>query len=236
MIQSVTGFGIRARPRRGITMKRWSIVLVCLCVLAIIGCTKSYIATYDIGLVEAERPPESKARYGEHVVRITTEFGSRVSHFRDGLVSIAWQPDPSGFRFELANRSEEPIDIDWEASAYVDEEGVSHRIVHSGVEAAKVDRPQPATRVEPDQEISEVIRSADKISFASGIHGRWHEAPLFPVAGSDRSRLTTEAEERVGKTVEVVLGFVVGGKAMSYRFVFGVEDVEVTQKARGEGV
>jgi hypothetical protein len=215
-------------------MPRWSIFLCCLYTLIISGCTKSYVAIYDIGLVEAKRPPESKERFGEQVVRITTELGSRVSHFRDGLVSIAWQPDPLGIRFDLTNQSDESIEIDWEACAYVDEGGVSHRIVHSSIEAAKIDRPQATTKVARGDEISDVIRSVDKISFEAGIHGRWHEEPLFPATGSDRSKLTAQAEEYEGKTVDVVLAFTVERKTIMYRFIFGVERVEVKEKRRGE--
>lgn len=214
-------------------MTRWYVLLFCLSVLVTGGCTRRYIATYDIGLVEAKRPPESQERYGEHLVRITTEYGSRVSHFKDGLVAVAWHPDASGIGFDLTNQTDEPIQIDWEASAYVDEEGAKHRIIHSGIERAKADRPQLATEVGPGAKISEVIRSADNVSFEAGLHNRWHEAPLFPVSGSDRARLSAQAEERVGKTVDVVLTFLVGGKPVSYRFVFGVEDVEVSERTRG---
>jgi hypothetical protein len=234
-----TSFDVRdvlRRPRRnGVVMMRgtpWSLLVAAL---VIVGCARTYVASYDIGLVEAKRPVESEQQYGTDLLEISSEGGMRVSYFEDGLVSIVWHPGPSGIAFELTNRLDQSIEIDWEASIYVDEKGASHRIIHSGVESAAVERRQSPSQVAPGEKLSQVVRSADNVSFESGIHPRWRETPLLPVTDNNGPRLTMAAEECVGKKIELVLALRVGGENKPYSFIFAVEGVEVNRKT-GEGV
>jgi hypothetical protein len=216
-------------------MTRGTPWLLFVATLAIVGCAKTYVANYDIGLVEARRPVESEKQYGTDLLGVSSEDGQRVSYFEDGLVSILWYPKPSGIAFELTNKLDKPVEIDWEASAYVDEKGANHRIIHSGIESAAVDRRQSPSQVAPGETISQVVRSADNVSFVSGIHPRWRETPLFPVIDKNGPRLTMAAEERVGKRIKLVLAFRVGEETKPYSFVFVVEDVAVNKKT-GENI
>jgi hypothetical protein len=135
--------------RNGVVMTRGTPWLLFVATLAIVGCAKTYVANYDIGLVEARRPVESEKQYGTDLLGVSSEDGQRVSYFEDGLVSILWYPKPSGIAFELTNKLDKPVEIDWEASAYVDEKGANHRIIHSGIESAAVDRRQSPSQVAP---------------------------------------------------------------------------------------
>ena len=115
------------------------VLLVGALCLFVTGCSGGYIANYDIGLIETDRPDGAQEKYGEQVIRTIEEMNTEISHFEDDLISVVFEMKPKVFEIEILNKLDGPIAIDWDGAQYVDENGITHRLVSESVIHARVD-------------------------------------------------------------------------------------------------
>jgi len=173
-------------------------------IIFLAGCA-TYRAYYDIGLTEVERPAQAKQRYGEQKITKVEEEGINKYFFEDEMVKIVWIPTSSQLSFILTNKTDHSIKIVWDEAAFVDENGVSHRVMHSGVKYIDRNNPQPPSVVVRKGTIMDLIMPTDNVYYVSGQYGGWREAPLFPVSSVTAEELKSKAQKYIGKTVMVHL-------------------------------
>ena len=107
------------------------------------------------------------------------EFGEKegiAKTFEDDRITIAWVlPDRlNALNFLLGNKTAHTIRMHWDAASFVDEFGVNHRIIHSGVKYAETDRPQPPSTVLARSIHTDVVIPADYVYWSPGIRaGSW---------------------------------------------------------------
>jgi len=190
------------------------------------GCT-TYRAYYDIGLTEVERPAQAKQRYGEQKVTQIEEEGVNKYLFEDEMVKIVWIPTSSQVSFILTNKTNHSIKIVWDEAAFVDEKGISHRVMHSGVKYIDRNNPQPPSVVVRNGTITDLVIPTDNVYYVSGKYGGWREAPLFPASSVTAEELRSKAQKYVGKTIQVLLPIQIEDVVNEYIFTFEVKSVNV---------
>jgi hypothetical protein len=190
------------------------------------GCL-AYRAYYDIGLSEVERPTQAKERYGEQKVTKVEEQGVEKYCTEDEMVKIVWVPTSSQISFILTNKTDHSIKIVWDEAAFVDENGMSHRVTHSGVKYIDRNNPQPPSVVVRKGTIMDFLIPSDYVYFESGEYGGWKVLPLFPEYGTTAEKLKAEAEKYIGKTIQVLLPLQIEDVVNEYIFIFKVSNVEV---------
>lgn len=62
-----------------------------------------------------------------------------------------------GIGLEFRNKSSDVIEVAWDQSVYIDEEGNSSRLIKGGVNLAEKDRPQPNTVIPPGSKLQETV-------------------------------------------------------------------------------
>jgi hypothetical protein len=198
-------------------------------IIFIAGCAtfQTFQALYDIGLYEVERPTQAKERYGESKITKVQEEGVEKYYFEDDMVKIVWIPTPYQISFVLTNKTDHSIKIVWDEAAYVDENGVSHRVMHEGVKYIDRNNPQPPTVVVRKGTIVDSIFPTDYVYYVSGEYGGWREKPLFPTFGYTAEGIRDKAEQYVGKTIQVLLPLQIEGVVNEYIFSFKINKVEV---------
>ncbi len=125
--------------------------------------------------------------------------------------------------------------------AFVDENGRSHRVMHSGVKYADRDKPQPPSIIVRKGFIEDIVYPTDYISWSSGTRytsGKWIKEPLLLsldfhgkyYKGSYSS--LTEFEEAVnkyiGKRIQVLLPLQIQDVINDYIFTFTIDKVLVS--------
>ena len=196
-----------------------------------VGCAhpKAY---YDIGLHEVERPIEAKERYGKQTITSITEEGVEKYFFEDEMVKIIWIPSQYRISFILTNKTDHSIKIVWDEAAYVDENGISHRVVHSGVKYADLNTPQPPSVVVRKSTIGETLHPTDYVYYLGGDVG-WRDDPLLPDLEVDfKADISSEevkgkASKYIGKTIQVLLPLQIENVVNEYIFTFKVHKVVV---------
>jgi hypothetical protein len=88
---------------------------------------------YDISLQTVERPSDAQNRYGKQIITQIEEEGIQKNLFEDNMMTILWMPTETDIKFTLKNKTDHSIKIIWDEAAFVDVEGRSQHIIHSGV-------------------------------------------------------------------------------------------------------
>jgi len=183
-------------------------------------------AFYDFELQEVERPAQTKERYGDSKITTTQEAGVNKYVFEDEMVRVQWLPTTSAIHFSLINKTSHSIKIIWDEAAYVDENGSSHRVMHSGVKYIDRNNPQPPTIVVRNGSIEDLVFPTDNVYYLNlgcRLDG-WQEIPLFPSIAHSDEDLNTKYKN---KTFQVLLPLQIEDVVNDYIFVFNIKNIQI---------
>ena len=82
-----------------------------------------------------------------------------------------------GIGLDFRNTSDDVIEIAWDQSVYIDEEGNSSRLIKGNVNLAEKDRPQPNTVIPPGTKLQETVFPVDHVKL---VDGKWQQEPILP--------------------------------------------------------
>ena len=215
--------------------KEFSMKRVCLSFIVLLfvsfplACMTMHTVRYDIGLSAVERPENAKERYGEQKIVAFQEEDTTKYGFEDDLIRIVWLPTPEEFVFDLTNKTNHSIKIIWDEARYVDENGNSKRVMHSGVKYTDRNNPQPPTTVARSATVSDLVFPTENVDSVGGLYTAWGEEPLFPTSSTSGSSedLLAKAKKYVGKSVKILLPLQIEETVNQYIFVFKVNDVVI---------
>jgi hypothetical protein len=183
-----------------------------------------HFALYDISLEHVERPAERASRYGQRVTTAMKSDQIRPFTFEDSLVLVQWIPSDSDFSVTIRNRTDQTVKVIWDDAAFVDPDGISHRVMHGGVRFVKRSESQPPSVIVGKGMVVDIIVPADFVALAS----EWRVLPFLPTPHPDWDpRLfRAAAKASVGKTVQVLLPLEFEGVTNDYLFTFVVRGVD----------
>jgi hypothetical protein len=183
-----------------------------------------YSGTYKVGLLEVESPKNIKQQFGETKIVNFQDQGVTKYSYEDGLIKIIWLPLKTQFSFSLTNKSDHSMKIIWDEAVYVNENGSSQKVFHSGVKYTDKNSTQPPTTVVKGASVEDLIMPTDNAYYVSGQYGGWQELPLFRNSASTPEELNTLKASYVGKTVKVLLPVKIEDVTNEYLFTFKIED------------
>lgn len=209
--------------------------------------TTTYSAFYDIVLNTVERPQKASERYGQQKVDTTTLNKNYKFVFEDDLVKILWSAGSRELAFSLENKTDHSIKIPWDEAAYVDENGKSQRVIHSGVKYSERQSHQPPSVIVRKGSIEDIIQPTNKIYYREGYYGTyvsnpgsWEENPLLTDMLLQTTYNNTDeysfvpldefkslVESNVGKTYQVLLPLQIEDVINDYIFTFKINSVIV---------
>jgi len=137
--------------------------------------------------------------------------------YEDANIKISFNISKKQIQFDIKNKTDDPIKIDWNQISYVDVLGNSHRVMHKGVKFNDRENPQPPSTIPPTANMSDIVYPTDYVSYTSGKYGGWNEQDLFPEA--------PKAKLYKGKKFSVFMPLEIKGKTKNYFFGFKINDV-----------
>lgn len=114
---------------------------------------------------------------------------------------------PAVFDVVISNKSAEPIEINWDNVAYVDDNGIAHKVVKSGTRIVDRTRPQGNLLIPPNAKVDEMFHPADFIYYE---YGNWLTNPVLE-------------DVRVGNKVSIFIPITFQDGTVHYNFTFSVE-------------
>jgi hypothetical protein len=230
------------------TRKEIIILFCALIVAALIGCESSLWkqpdrshtianASYDISLLSVERSTGTEKVYAKQKVETVFEEGIPKFYFEDEMVRIKWRPAPHDIVFVVHNKADNPVKIVWDEGKFIDEKGVTHRLLHSGIGYEERNDFHPPTIIYAKDTLEDFVYPADywqKEESSKKSHknqGYWKRGSFLPTqTRGTAEELRTKAEPFVGKTFQVVLTLQINGVRNDYICTFIVNNVDVTEK------
>ncbi len=165
------------------------------------------------------------------------DIGKTINSYADSLISIMWSFRGDNIRFIMSNLTDERITIEWNNIAYINEYGVSERIIHEEVRFIDRSGPMPDTSVPPGAHYSDMIIPADNIYWQNGAQGvvwfpaRWDVLRLFPLYYTDNiSTRDSWTRDYLGKAVKIYFPVRVGDRECIYTFCFEIDEIECEQR------
>lgn len=199
-------------------------IIVSIISIYFLSSCMSYSGTYDISLDSVEVPEDSSMEFGMSKIVELKEDGENKYVYEDDLIKVLWLPLISQFSFTLENKTSHSIKLIWDETVYVDENGSSSRVLHSGVKYIDRNNSQPSSIVIKKGRIDDVIVPTDNIYYVSGQYGGWRTEPLFANSAYTEEELNSLIEKNIGKTVKIYLPIEIKGVMNEYIFSFVVED------------
>lgn len=199
-------------------------IIVSLISIYFLSSCMSYSGTYDISLDSVEVPEDGSIEFGMSKIVELKEDGENKYVYEDDLIKVLWLPLTSQFSFTLENKTSHSIKLIWDETVYVDENGASSRVLHSGVKYIDRNNSQPSSIVIKKGRIDDVIVPTDNIYYVSGQYGGWRTEPLFENSAYTEEELNSLIEKNIGKTVKIYLPIEIKGVMNEYIFSFVVED------------
>lgn len=180
--------------------------------------------SYDVSLKSVESPANAKEKYGEtKVVKVEQDELSKYQ-YEDDFIKIFWYVSSEQFNFEITNKSDYTMKLNWDDMSYVDENGKTNRVMHSGVKYTERNNSQPASVLPKNASLSDILLPTDNVYYVSGSYGGWNEKNLFPSYSSNED---AQASPALGKTVRIVFPVIIQDVTNEYIFEFSVDSVEV---------
>jgi hypothetical protein len=194
-------------------------------------------ANYDISLLSVEKSTGTEKAYEKQRIETVLEEGIPKFYFEDEMVGIKWRPTPNDIGFVVHNKADNPVKIVWDEGKFIDEEGVIHRLLHSGIGYEERNDFHPPTIIYAKNTLEDFVYPADcwqKEESGKKSHknqGHWKRGSFLPtqIRGT-AEELRTKAEPFVGKTFQVILALQIDGVRTDYVCTFIVNNVDVNEK------
>ena len=227
-------------------MRKEIVILLCTFIIAtLIGCglpnqTKSQRtytianASYDISLLSVERSTGTEKVYEKQRIETVLEEGITKFYFEDDMMRIKWRPTSNDISFVVHNKADNPVKIVWDEGKFIDAEGVTHRLIHSGIGYEERNDPHRPTLIAARGSLEDFVHPADYFQWekwSSKQQGYWKRASFMPtqIKGT-AEELRTKAEPFVGKTFQVILALQIDDVRNDYVCTFKINNVDVTEK------
>ncbi|WP_195653184.1 hypothetical protein [Bacteroides cellulosilyticus] len=189
------------------------------------GAFKSYVATYSVGLSSVESPADAKQQFGETKVVNFKDGEVNKYRYEDNYIEIVWYVSGKQFNFDLKNKSGHTLKINWDDISYVNCDGKTGRIMHSGVKYTDRNSSQPSSTVPKGASLSDILLPTDNVYFVSGQYGGWREKYLIPCVYNDAATREAEASKYVGKKMTIMMPIMIENVQNDYTFVFNIDEL-----------
>ena len=155
---------------------------------------------------------------------IQSDTLNKTFAYLDNNFSILFKPKTNMFGLELTNKTSNTVKIIWDDAAYVDFEGVTHKIYHSNIKFSDVATPQAPTSVMKLAKIVEIIAPINKLSYTTSLG--WIQSDLF------RSPQYQSNPPRKLGTLRFLIPIIIDNKKYEYVFYFDANWRNKTKKKK----
>jgi hypothetical protein len=172
--------------------------------------SSSYFCNFT--LLDVQRPAVAAEKYGPVTIAKDPDTLSIKYRFADSLFDAVFFIGEYQFEFTLKNKTDRPVKILWEKSAYVNPRGEPKRVIHRGVSYPQKSVMQMPTTVARGETVSEIMLPSEHVNVYLYGSGGWSLYPLL-------------SQSDTGKNVSVVLALEINGVVNEYVFKMKINAV-----------
>lgn len=187
----------------------------------------SKTAVYSIPLTRVENTVGGQADGEKIQILADDEKGLSRSQYEDETIQIIWKCDGKRFWFNMLNKTDYPITIDWDKIVFVGIDDEIGNVIHSGIKYVARNDGQLKTILPKRAKITDfLVPSKNCVYRKTGyFSGGWEEDFLFPCVYKNQKSLNLDAANFIGKTMRIEMPMQIGDREGGYSFYFELKDV-----------
>jgi hypothetical protein len=190
---------------------------------------------YDVGLVSVQRPATAEQRYGPQAIMPVKDSAGKY-RFEDKLIAATFSVGSNQILFDLENRSQYPIQLSWTEAAFVDLQGQSQPVMHTGIKYTDCSSPKAPSVIVAKGRITDVIVPCNYVKFA---YSSWVQHDYLPsgtyVLLDSADAVARRLEQEVkGKRIQVLLPIKTQDVVNDYTFTFEVAGIQPAGRLRDQ--
>ena len=163
-------------------------------------------------LTKVEKPSNSAVRYG-NTTTVTEQNITKFSYV-DNFIDILIFANKTQFNFILKNVSDNTIKVVWNEAVFVDIDGSTSKIMHSGIKYSQREGDQPASTIIKGAKLEDIAAPTDRVYF-SDVLSEWISKSLYENADVRKE----------GQTIKLMLPIQVKDVVNEYIFEFEIKFV-----------
>lgn len=211
-------------------MKKLMTIAVITATAALTSCS-TYDVEYDVSLSAIERVEILETT--NKVERKELATSSDKNLYEDDFIKTNWIYSKTIFNFEMENKTDRTITINWDAAAYVDAEGRAGKISHSGVKYMDMEKSQVISVIPNKSYITNSIYPIDNVYYDADYNNAikrlknkvgWQHLPIIPSKYKSAEQRKKWAPYYVGKNIRFVLPLTINDKLYEYSFYFRINN------------
>jgi hypothetical protein len=175
------------------------LILLLLFGFLFINCPSPYLYHYnsDYSLISPQSNAPESLEYSDSIVSVLFDINS----------------DNAYIGFDMYNKLDKPIKINWDDVSYVGPSGKANRVIHNGVRYIEKDAPQAPSLIPPKTKIQESITPVGLIYWSVN---QWFINPLF--YGYEKQGIKN-------KEISIYLPLEIEKEIKAYMFTFKINNV-----------
>ena len=162
---------------------------------------------FSATLKKVEKPSNSAVRYGK-TTSITDKDITKYSYV-DNFIDITIFANTSQFVFDIKNVSSNTIKIVWNEAVFVDVDGSTSKIMHSGVKYSEREGDQPASTIIKNAKLEDIATPTSNVYYSESSK-KWTSHSLYRNA----------VQTKKGQTIRLMLPIQVKDVINEYIFEF----------------
>jgi len=206
--------------------RKLNLFLISLWIILLSSCT-AYQAVYDVGLSQVTRPLNATEQYGEYSI-VDNDTNNKFTYV-DGLIEGVFVLGEKSVIFGITNKTSHIIKINWDEAAFIDENGNSSRVVHSGIRYVDMNSPQSPSIIIGGGKFQDVATPTSNVHFSQ--QSGWYSRDILLNFSYNRDELIGWSNGYIGKELKLLLPLVIEGVQNDYIFTFRVNSSEILNAA-----
>jgi hypothetical protein len=194
-----------------------------LAMLLTLNSCSSLMTMYNVELTQVESPENARKQYGETKIVTQNDEGTTKYSYTDDYIQIAWRVGTDRFYFDLKNRTSHTIKIDWDAISYIDIEGRTQRVIHTGTKYIDKNNAQAKTNLPRNASIVDILMPVDNIIYSAYIG--WRVANLIPSFYDTQELQQAHQNQYLGRKMYILFPIEIEGITNDYIFEFNIQNV-----------
>lgn len=163
-------------------------------------------------LTKVEKPSNSAVRYGK-TTSVTDKDITKYS-YEDNFIDILIFAGSTQFNFVLKNVSDNTLKVVWNEAVFVDVDGSSSKVMHTGIKYSQREADQPASTIIKGAKLEDLAAPTDKVYY-SDVLKEWTSKSLYANA----------VQKVEGQTIKLMLPIQVKDVVNEYIFEFALSYV-----------
>lgn len=162
---------------------------------------------FFVALTKVEKPSNPDVRYGK-TTNVTEKDITKYS-YEDNFINILIFAASEQFNFILKNVSDNTLKVVWNEAVFVDVDGSTSKVMHSGIKYSQREADQPASTIIKGAKLEDLAAPTDKVYYSEKLN-KWTSESLYANA----------KQELEGQTIKLMLPIQVKDVINEYVFEF----------------